>query len=107
MRSTFFHADSAHVAADGSVTLTGEPATLVCGGPDDQHYDVSSTTEKARVLAGASVEKVTCGTPSGCADEPIPARRLPSYLAAGAESGVFLVTGPLDGITALKEMYHP
>lgn len=91
----------------GSLTLTGQRASVVCGGPDDLHYAGSPATTTAHVVPGAPIERVACGTARGCTGKPISADQLPSYLAGTPETGVFEATGPLTAITAMREEYHP
>ena len=77
---------------------------LICGGPDDSHYNVASTTETAQVTPGASI---TVFPLSKMQPEPIAASKLASYLATDEDTRIFLVTGPLTKITGLQEQFHP
>ncbi len=36
---TFLHLTSASENADGTLTVTDVAATMICGGPDDFHYN--------------------------------------------------------------------
>ena len=49
---TFLYVTSATPDADGSLTVTGNHATVVCGGPDDYHYDFAAAAVTGRVLSG-------------------------------------------------------
>ena len=100
----FLHVTAVKAGTNGALTLTGNPATVVCGGPDDLHYDIATTTVTAHVIPRASIMVF-----------PIPAMhletigpyRLASYLASDQDTRIFLVTGPLSRITGLQEEYHP
>jgi len=88
----------------GSLTLTGNPATLVCGGADDYHYNVATTTVTGHVIPGASIKVFPVSVMHPVAVGP---RRLASYLATDQDTRIFLVTGPLGRITGLQEEFHP
>ena len=101
---TFMHVTAAKEGTDGALTLTGNPATMVCGGPDDFHYNVAKTTESGHVNPGAviTVFPVTTGHPV-----TISPGQLSSYLATDQDTRVFLITGTLARITGLQEQFHP
>jgi hypothetical protein len=101
---TFVHLLTVTVGPDASATLTGNPATLSCGGPDDSHYVVASSTETVHLVSGGVVEKYSLDL---MADVPIPVSQLAAYLASGPESGTFEVTGPLTAASELAEVFHP
>jgi hypothetical protein len=44
---------------------------------------------------------------NGITDDPIDHAALPSYLTADKNGRIFLVTGPVSGLTSLEEMFHP
>ncbi|HEY7144769.1 MAG TPA: hypothetical protein VH637_11010 [Streptosporangiaceae bacterium] len=100
----FIHVTAVTSAGGGALTLTGNRATLVCGGLDDSHYNVASGTETGHVVAGASITvfPVRLGHP-----KPISEAKLASYLATDDDTKIFLITGPLTAITALQEQFHP
>ncbi len=102
--NTFIRATRAAVSSGGSITLYGQSAALVCGGPDDLHYSIATTAESAHLLPGVTIERVVF--PNG-RDEPISPVQLQSYLAGVPATGIFLVTGPLTAVTAVQEQYHP
>jgi hypothetical protein len=56
------------------------------------------------LAAGCGSGRPAQGLP---AEHRAPAARLPGYLAADQDTRIFMVTGPLTGVTALQEMYHP
>jgi hypothetical protein len=101
---TFMHVTAAKEGTDGALTLTGNPATMVCGGADDFHYNVAKRTETGHVNPGAviTVFPVTTGHPVA-----ISPGQLSSYLATDQDTRVFLITGTLARITGLQEQFHP
>jgi hypothetical protein len=101
---TFLHVTAVQAGTDGALTLTGNPATLVCGGADDLHYDFTSATVTGHVIPGASITVFPIPAMRSVAIGP---HRLASYLATDEDTRIFLVTGPLSRITGLAEMYHP
>jgi len=102
---TFIELTTAVAGPDGSLTLTGHPATMSCGGPDDFHYNVATTTEVAHALPSARVQVL--GTAGGTTEQAIPHAQLPSYLATDHNTRVFIFTGPLSAMSALQEQFHP
>lgn len=101
---TFVHVTAVKSGMDGSLTLTGNPATVVCGGPDDLHYNLATTTVTGHVLPGASITVFPLPAMHPVA---IGAGKLASYLATDKDTRIFLITGPLSRITGLQEEYHP
>jgi hypothetical protein len=101
---TFMHVTAAKEGTDGALTLTGNPATMVCGGADDFHYNVAKSTETGHVNPGAviTVFPVTTGHPVA-----ISPGQLSSYLTTDQDTRVFLITGTLARITGLQEQFHP
>lgn len=85
--------------------MTGNQATLVCGGLDDSHFTTVATTESATVLEGATIEVLQ--SPGSPQDVPIAANQFAGYLATDHDTRIFLVTGPLSAITGLVEQFHP
>ena len=53
--NTFLRISTVNAAADGSLVLTGNPATVVCGGPDDLHYSYAANVVTAHVLPSAVI----------------------------------------------------
>ncbi len=100
----FVHITHVQAAASGALTVTGNPATLVCGGPDDFHFNVASSTETGHVVPGASIEVFPVSTMS---PQPIQPGKLASYLATDSDTRIFLILGPLTAITSLQEQFHP
>jgi hypothetical protein len=103
---TFFQVTTAVAAPDGTLTLTAHPATMVCGGPDDYHYNVAAATETIHALPSAAVQ-ILAANSNGITDVPIDHAALPSYLAGDNNGRIFLVTGQVSGLTSLEEMFHP
>jgi hypothetical protein len=101
---TFVRLLAVTVAADGSATLTGNPTTVHCGGPDDLQYLPGASTETVQLVAGGSVGIFSLTT---MGDTPLPVGQLSAYLAKGPESGIFQVQGSLPAATGIAEIYHP
>lgn len=91
-------------AAGGGLTVTGNAATMICGGPDDFHFSVASGTETGTVRPGADIEVFPL---QKMAEEKIAASKLAAYLAADQDTKIFLVGGSLPAITSLQEQFHP
>jgi hypothetical protein len=104
--NTYLYVTEAQPSTNGALTLTASPAKLICGGPDDSHYDVAKNVETAHVLAGASIE-VFPTTTGQMRDVPIKASQLNSYLKTDHDTKIFLVGGSLSSISSLQEQYHP
>jgi hypothetical protein len=102
---TFIYIDSAAANASGGFALTANAATLVCGGPDDFHWNTTPATVSATVLNGASIEVLQ--SPGSTLAVPISAGQFAAYMATDHNTRIFLVTGPLDAISALQEQFHP
>ena len=100
---TFMHLTGAAANADGTLTLTGVVATMVCGGPDDFHYDFGTGTVTGHVLASAAIAVLS----STLQPTPITLAKFPKYLASDMNVRVFTYTGPRTAITALAEQFHP
>jgi hypothetical protein len=98
------HVTAAKEGVDGSLTLTGNPAKLVCGGPDDSHYNVATATETGHVNPGALIQVFPLSTGHPVTISP---GQLPSYLATDQDTRIFLITGTLSRITGLQEEFHP
>jgi hypothetical protein len=99
----FLHLASAKENADGTVTVTGQTATMICGGPDDFHYNFGTATVTGHVLASAKIQVLN----SALQLTPITPAKFPSYLAGDVNVRVFAYTGPRTAITALSEQFHP
>jgi hypothetical protein len=91
-------------AASGALTVTGQAAKLVCGGPDDFHWNTVTATETGHTVPAVSIEvfPVTKMT-----SEPIKASQLAAYLKTDGDTKIFLIGGPLSAITSLQEQFHP
>jgi hypothetical protein len=105
-RNTYLYITQAPAGAGGTLTATASPAKLVCGGPDDSHYDVAKNVETGHVVAGATIE-VFPTTTGQMRDVPIKASALNTYLKTDSDTKIFLVGGPLSAMTSLKEQFHP
>lgn len=104
---TFVRITAVQAGADGSLTVTGSPAALVCGGLDDLHYDVSGSIVTGHVVPSAAITVIPLPTLPGKPFESLRTRQLAGYLASDEDTRIFLVTGPLSRITGLQEEYHP
>ena len=104
--NTYLYVTQAQPSTGGALTLTASPAKLICGGPDDSHYDVAKNVETAHVLSNASIE-VFPTTTGQMRDVPITASQLNGYLKTDSDTKIFVVTGSIDAITGLQEQFHP
>ncbi len=100
----FIEISQAQPASGGALTVTGHAATIVCGGPDDFHFNVATAAETLRTLPTASI--ITFPT-SQMKPEPIQASQLAAYLKTDGDTRIFLIAGPLSAMTLLQEQYHP
>jgi hypothetical protein len=99
----FLHLTSATDNTDGTLTVTGVAATMVCGGPDDFHYDFGTATVTGHVLASATIQVLS----STLQPAPITLAKFPGYLASDMNVRVFAYTGPRTAVTAMTEQFHP
>jgi hypothetical protein len=104
--NTYLYITQAQPAAGGTLTVTASPAKLICGGPDDSHYDVARNVETGHVVAGANIE-VFPTTTAQMRDVPIKASALNTYLKTDSDTKIFLAGGPLSALTSLQEQFHP
>ena len=104
--NTYLYVTQAQPSTGGALTLIASPAKLVCGGPDDSHYDVAKNVETAHVLSNASIE-VFPTTTGQMRDVPITASQLNGYLKTDSDTKIFLVGGSLSSISSLQEQFHP
>jgi hypothetical protein len=100
---TFAEVTAAKENTDGSLTITAHRATVVCGGPDDLHYDVATPTETATVTPSGTVEMLT----GVVKEQTVAHANVNARLAKDEWGRIFMVTGKLTAIAALTEMYHP
>ena len=104
--NTYLYVTEAQPSSGGALTLAASPAKLICGGPDDSHYDVAKNLVTAHVLSNASIE-VFPTTTGQMRDVPIKASQLNSYLRTDHDTKIFLVGGPVASISSLQEQFHP
>lgn len=76
---------------------------MICGGPDDFHYNFGTAPVTGRVLAGATIRVLN----SALQPTPIKLAKFPSYLGSDMNVRVFTYNGPRSAITALTEQFHP
>jgi hypothetical protein len=100
---TFLHLNSAKENADGTLTVTGVAATMICGGPDDFHYNFGTAPVTGHVVASATIRVLN----SALQPTPIKLAKFPSYLGSDMNVRVFTYNGPRSAITALTEQFHP
>ncbi len=91
-------------AASGALTITGQNAKLICGGPDDFHWNTVTATETVHTVPTVSVSVFPT---SKMAPEPLKASQLAAYLKTDDDTKIFLIGGPLSAITSLQEQFHP
>lgn len=99
----FLHLTSAKENADGTLTVMGQTATMICGGPDDFHYNFGTGTVTGHVLVGAKIQVLNAAIQL----TPITLAKFPSYLAGDMNVRVFTYTGPRTAIIGLSEQFHP
>jgi hypothetical protein len=76
---------------------------MICGGPDDFHYNFGTATVTGHVLAGAKIQVLNTALQL----TPITLAKFPSYLAGDRNVRVFTFLGPRTAITGLSEQFHP
>ena len=91
-------------AASGALTITGQDARLVCGGPDDFHWNTVTATETAHTVPAVSISIFPT---TKMAPQPIKPSQLAAYLKTDDDTKIFLIGGPLSAITSLQEQFHP
>lgn len=101
---SYIHITKVVAAASGALTVTGQAAKLVCGGPDDFHWNTVTATETGHTVPSASIETFPT---SKMAPEPIKASQLAGYLKTDQDTKIFLIGGPLSAMTSLQEQFHP
>jgi hypothetical protein len=101
---SYIHITKVVAAASGALTVTGQAAKLVCGGPDDFHWNTVTATETGHTVPSASIETFPT---SKMAPEPIKASQLAAYLKTDQDTKIFLIGGPLSAMTSLQEQFHP
>ena len=100
----YIYITKVQAAANGALTVTGQAAKLVCGGPDDFHWNPVTATETGHTVPTAKIETFPT---SKMAPEPIKASQLAAYLKTDDDTKIFLIGGPLSAMTSLQEQFHP
>jgi hypothetical protein len=100
----YIYITKVQAAASGALTVTGQAAKLVCGGPDDFHWNTVTATETGHTVPTAKIETFPT---SKMAPEPIKASQLAVYLKTDDDTKIFLIGGPLSAMTSLQEQFHP
>ena len=100
----YLYITKVQAAASGALTVTGQAAKLVCGGPDDFHWNTVTATETGHTVPTAKIETFPT---SKMAPEPIKASQLAAYLKTDDDTKIFLIGGPLSAMTSLAEQFHP
>ena len=94
-------------AAD-SLALTGNPATIQCGGFDDNQQVVeTSKIEVIHLVADATIRVFPLPTVSSAPYQTLRPQQLAAYIRHDKDTRVFEVTGPASAVTAITEVYHP
>jgi hypothetical protein len=100
----YIYITKVQAAASGALTVTGQAAKLVCGGPDDFHWNPVTATETGHTVPTAKIETFPT---SKMAPESIAASQLAAYLKTDDDTKIFLIGGPLSAMTSLQEQFHP
>ncbi len=103
-RHTFLRITAVRSGINGVLTVTGHPASVVCGGADDYHYNLATMAVTWHVMQAAPIKVFPLPTMHLVT---ITHAELASYLATDQDTRIFLVTGPISRITALQEEFHP
>ncbi len=103
-KGAFVHITRVRSATGGALIITGNPSALVCGGPDDFHFNIADSIETGHVVPGATIETFPI---SKMAPERIQPSQLASYLATDQDTRIFLIGGSLSAISSLQEQFHP
>ena len=103
-KHAFVHITRVRSAPGGALIITGNPSTLVCGGPDDFHFNIADSIETGHVVPGATIDTFPI---SKMAPERIQPSQLASYLATDQDTRIFLIGGSLSAISSLQEQFHP
>jgi hypothetical protein len=100
----YIYITKVQAAASGALTVTGQAAKLVCGGPDDFHWNPVTATETGHTVPTAKIDTFPT---SKMAPEPIKPSQLAAYLKTDDDTKIFLIGGPLSAMTSLEEQFHP
>jgi hypothetical protein len=103
---TFVWIKKATESRKGVLTVTGDRATVYCGGPDDFHYIVTNKQFTGHLLPSAKINVLVFGN-SGIEFPRLAQAKFPHWVATDHNSGIYAVTGPFKAIRALAEEYHP
>ncbi|MGO9778888.1 MAG: hypothetical protein ACLPQY_03820 [Streptosporangiaceae bacterium] len=103
-KDAFVHITSVRSAPGGTLIITGNPSALVCGGPDDFHFNIADSIETGHVVPGATIQTFPL---SKMAPERIQPSQLAAYLATDQDTRIFLIGGSLSAIGSLQEQFHP
>lgn len=105
-RDVFVQAQSVD-SPGGHLELTALPATLVCGGPDDSHFDIGRARRTLRLDPSCMVTILTTDD-SGITTHQVQVGVLRTQLATGQpHSRIFQVTSDDKSVTQLVEEYRP
>jgi hypothetical protein len=102
--AAYIYITKVQAAASGALTVTGQAAKLVCGGPDDFHWNTVTATETGHTVPTAKIETFPT---SKMAPESIKPSQLAAYLKTDDDTKIFLIGGPLSAMTSLAEQFHP
>lgn len=99
----FAEVTAARANSDGSLSVTLHRATVLCGGPDDLHYDIATASQTGTVTPSGKLQMLT----SALQEQAVARAAFGSRLSTDERGRIFEVIGTLSDITALTEMYHP
>ena len=100
----YIHITKVQSAAGGALTITGQAAKLVCGGPDDFHWNVVTAAETGKTVPAVSISVFPT---TKMAPQAIKPSQLAAYLKTDDDTRIFLIGGPLSAMTSLQEQFHP
>src|SRR6201996_1614141 len=100
----YIHITKVQSAAGGALTITGQDAKLVCGGPADFHWNVVTAAETGKTVPAVSISVFPT---TKMAPQAIKPSQLAAYLKTDDDTRIFLIGGPLSAMTSLQEQFHP
>jgi hypothetical protein len=101
----YIEAKSATVKAH-RVVVTGNRATLVCGGDDDSHFDGGKPLT-LRVLKTATVKVWKMPADPRQGRMTVTGVDLPKWVERNRSEPIYRIHGPSDAVTRLVEQWHP
>ncbi len=100
----YIYIQAVSAGADQTISIAYQVATLVCGGPDDLHYNTSGPTLNMTLPPSIPVQILD----AGITEQQITASQLPSKFRHLLYSPIFLDDKDPAGTTiSLQQQYHP